>query len=263
MSLVGKLRAWSYCVRPGRYFLNRIYSCFKGRRKLDHSFPLAGTRLQEDLSFWRLLLTHTLSQSTSFTSPLWGHVARPAEFLCISDACEEGGGGYIAPIHIWWQWRWPSFIVDQVRRTKRGGSPAHARVTIAHLEMAAIYITVALLVDQAVTHGISLYGRTILALADNTNAVIWTNRKGARDTVLLGLLEVQFGYSSFSRHLPGPQNGVADAASRLSAHDVRTLLLTTPCPLSLLPTNWTQVQPPAKSLQLIAGVLGDFTPAKL
>jgi hypothetical protein len=80
--------------------------------------------------------------------------------------------------------------------------------------------------------------------------------------VMMGLLEVGCGNSSLAHFLAGVENGAADAASRLSAPAVRNLFLTLPCPLSFLPTQWTQVPPPASALRLIAEVLGDFTPEK-
>ena len=114
----------------------------------------------------------------------------------------------------------------------------------------------------------ALDGKAVLALADNTNAVSWVRKAGAKDAraaqlmVLLGLAEIESSFSTLAKHLPGATNTVADAATRLSAPQVNDILLTTPCPLTHGPTVWTQVSPPPTLIKLVVNALSATTPAQ-
>jgi hypothetical protein len=270
MSLIGKLRSWAYCVRNGRFFVRRIRNAIGARtrrRQLDKPISLNGTALQVDLSIWRLLLERTDKLETSFASPIFNHVRRLPDVCAISDASIDAAGGYIGPLSVWWQFTWPPEITQQVRLTMQGGSPATARVTVAHLELAALLLNLGVMVDHAARQGMALVGKAVLALADNTNAVSWVRKAGAKDAraaqlmVLLGLAEIESSFSTLAKHLPGVTNTVADAATRLSAPAVNTMLLTTPCPLTHGPTVWTQVFPPPTLIKLVVTALSVTIPA--
>lgn len=271
MSLIGKLRSWAYTVRNGRFFVRRIRNAIGARtrpRQLDKPIPLAGTALQVDLSIWRLLLERTHKLETSFASPLFNHVRRLPDVCAISDACQDAAGGYVGPLNVWWQFKWPSVIARLVRLTMQGGLPAHARVTIAHLELAALILNLGVMVDQAERQGLPLDGKAVLALADNTNAVSWVRKAGAKDTraaqlmVMLGMAEIESNFSTLAKHIPGIDNTIADAATRLPAHQVHNLLLTTPCPITRGPTVWTQVSPPPTLTKRVVTALSATTPAQ-
>jgi hypothetical protein len=113
MVLVGKLRSWSMCVRHGQYFLRRIIDAIGGRwrkKKLDKPFSLDARGLQDDLDVWRSLLAQPKLLQSNFASPLYNHVTRKPELLVISDACKTAGGGFIAPLGVFWQHVWPAEV---------------------------------------------------------------------------------------------------------------------------------------------------------
>lgn len=271
MSLIGKLRSWAYCVRNGRFFLRRIRNAIGARtrrRQLDKPISIEGTALQADLSIWRLLLERTHKLEASFASPIFNHVRRAPNICAISDASQDAAGGYIGPLSVWWQHTWSPTIARQVRLTMQGSLPAHERVTIAHLELAALLLNLGVMIEQAAQQGKELDDQAVLALADNSNTISWVRKAGAKDAraarlmVLLGLAEIDSGFSTLVKHIPGIDNTVADAATRLSSADVQHLLLTTPCPITLASTTWTQVSPPQTLLTRVESVLNDFTPAQ-
>jgi hypothetical protein len=150
----------------------------------------------------------------------------------------------------------------------QGSLPAHERVTIAHLELAALLLNLGVMIEQAALQGKELDGQAVLALADNSNTISWVRKAGAKDAraarlmVMLGLAEIDSGFSTLVKHIPGIDNTVADAATRLSSAEVQQLLLTTPCPITLAPTAWTQVSPPRNLLTRVESVLEDFTRAQ-
>jgi len=159
-------------------------------------------------------------------------------------------------------------IARQVHLTMNGGLPAHERVTIAHLGLAALLLNLGVMIDHATQHGMALDGAAVLALADNSNAVSWVRKAGTKDAraarlmVMLGLAEIDAGFSTLAQHLPGVDNTVADAATRLPAADVQQLLLITLCPITLAPTAWSQVSPPDTLLTRVESVLSAFIPGQ-
>ena len=80
-------------------------------------------------------------------------------------------------------------------------------VTINHLELASLLLAVAELADQAEGCGVELLGKTVLALADNTNAVAGVRKAGARDGKAASMpraLGVEEAVSRFSTFRPWP-----------------------------------------------------------
>lgn len=80
--------------------------------------------------------------------------------------------------------------------------------------------------------------------------------------VMLGMAEIQSNFSTLVKHIPGIDNTIADAATRLPAHQVHNLLLTTPCPITRGPTVWTQVSPPPTLTKRVVTALSATTPAQ-
>ena len=272
MVLVGKLRSWSMCVRHGQYFLRRIMDAIGGRwhkRQLDKPFTLKSRGLQEDLNVWRSLLSKPKLLETNFASPLYNHIKRAPELLAISDACQAAGGGYVAPLGVYWQYVWPAEVQRRLALTANKLAPAGETLTISHLELAALLLGIAVMVEQAKIQGWELDGKAVLALADNTNAVAWVRKAGARDKRaaalmrLLGLEEIENGFSSLAKHLPGINNSVADFISRSHAHSHNSYMLTVPCPLTSQPISWSQVLPPLSWLERVKQVLLSTTPTEL
>ena len=208
MVLVGKLRSWSMCVRHGQYFLRRIIDAIGGRwrkKQLDKPFSLDARGLQDDLEVWRSLLAQPKLLQSNFASPLYNHVTRKPELLVISDACKTAGGGFIAPLGVYWQHVWPAEVQRRLALTANKQAPEAETLTISHLELAALLLGIAVMVEQAKSQGWELDGKAVLALADNTNAVTWVRKAGAKDKRaaalmrLLGLEEIKHGFSSLGQ----------------------------------------------------------------
>ena len=163
-------------------------------------------------SIWRLLLERTHKLEASFASPIFNHVRRAPNICAISDASQDAAGGYIGPLSVWWQHAWSPTIARQVRLTMQGSLPAHERVTIAHLELAALLLNLGVMIEQAAQQGKELDDQAVLALADNSNTISWVRKAGAKDAraarlmVLLGLAEIDSGFSTLVKHIPPTQS---------------------------------------------------------
>eukprot|EP00952_Eustigmatos_sp_NYUAD-ZCMA_P008830 36661-Eustigmatos_ZCMA.PRE.1 len=57
----------------------------------------------------------------------------------------------------------------------------HETVTMSHLELAALVLGIGVMVEEANARGTSLVGKAVRALADNSNAISWMRKAGARD----------------------------------------------------------------------------------
>ena len=262
--LIGKLRSWSYCVRHGRYFLRRLQDWLYGRhtrRDLDRPFPLTEP-FHAELDVWRDMMADEELAESNFATPLFNHVPREPELVAISDACRTGGGGFVAPLGVWWQVHWPPLLQQRLDVTMAGEAPESTRLTIAHLELASLLLNLVVMAEEAKAQGWDLRGKAVRALADNTNAVAAVRRAGARDQRaaalmrLLGVLEIKERFSSLSRYLPGAENATADLISRGSLSEIREHMASFDGPLPYPPSpRWSQVSPPARWIERVVSVL--------
>ena len=264
LTLIGKLRSFSECIRPGRYFLRQMIKSVEGftaKWQLDKEIRIP-PRLKADVEFWRCIVSNPDLVEAHFATPIYAHVRRRPELLAISDACLEGGGGFVAPLGVWWRIEWPRDIVERARATLAKTAAPGQDVTINHLELASLLLGVAVMVDQAEGCGVELVGKTVLALADNTNAVAGVRKAGARDGKAAAMLrahgveEAVARFSTMARHLAGVDNSISDTLSRESqAECERAMAGVTNCPLSGAPVRWRQVSPPANWINYVLALL--------
>ena len=203
LSLCGKLRSISQCVRLGRYFLRRILDNLIGRwgrQDLDKKIWL-DQGLHQDLDMWRWIINLPRLVQADFSTPIYNHVKRRADFLAMSDACGTAGGGFVAPLGIWYKVEWPDLAQRHFQLTvdPQSSPPAGHVVTIAHLELAALVLNLGIMVEESKERGQPLEGKVVQALADSSNAIFWAIKAGARDKranrliQLFGLLEAGKG----------------------------------------------------------------------
>jgi len=259
MKLIGKLRCYAYCVRPGRYFLRRLTNFAHYHRGLDTPMPLSA-EFHLDLAMWREIVSDPDLKASRYSTPLYNHLRRSPELLVIGDAMADAGGGFVAGAGVegapWWRVQWPSAVVERFLRTSMKQEPKATAVTIAHLELATLVIGVATMLDQA-SSGV---GKAVLALADNTNTVAWAQRAGARDrraaalVRLLGVEEAKHRFSLASKHIPGVENEEADFISRHGVEEVRAYLIARPLP-PLAAGAWRQVAPPSELTNRVLSIL--------
>ena len=258
MSLVGKLRCYAYCIRPGRYFLRRLINVCQHGQALDSPVKL-DVEFHRDLDMWREIIEDPALQATNYSTPLYNHLKRSPEILVIGDAMAEAGGGYVSGMGVegaaWWRVRWPALVVERFHRTSVKTEPRPTMVTMAHLELATLVIGVGTMTEQATSPS----GRAVLALADNTNAVAWAKKGGARDgraaalVRLLGVTEAKDRFSLAAKHIPGIDNHESDFISRHDETDILTYLSNRPPPARA--TAWRQVDPPSVLVTKVFNIL--------
>jgi hypothetical protein len=212
---------------------------------------------------WREIVEDPVLKASNYSTPLYNHLKRSPEIVVIGDAMAEAGGGYVAGAGIkgapWWRVQWPLEVVQRFHRTSAKQEPRPTMVTIAHLELATLVIGVATMLEQAS----EAVGKAVLALADNTNAVSWAHKAGARDeraaalVRLLGVMEAKRRFSLATKHIRGVENHESDFISR---HDVEQIqaYLTTRSPPALGAT-WRQVEPPQEFILKVFSVLSSTT----
>jgi hypothetical protein len=134
-------------------------------------------------------------------------------------------------------------------------------LTMAHLELAGLLLGVATMAAVCRERGLPLAGQAVLALADNTNAVSWVRKAGARDRRAAamvrahGVAEATERFSALAHYLKGELNPIADYVSRHSVEDCRMFMADVPCPLRACTVPWTQVSPPASWIERVRGLL--------
>lgn len=240
MSLIGRLRHYAFCIRPGRYFLRRMINvtllseggvgrhCGRREITLDSEF-------HADIAWWSKLLDLHAQSPDQYSLPIFAHVRRAADIRVIGDASGSAGGGVITGLGVWWRLEWPEDMKGRLLSTNKTRSPSTEAgkppenkqgeekgkrdiLTIAHLELLVLVLGVATMISHlGTTRPLS-----VLALCDNSNAVSWHRKAGARCPKasalirILGELETRHRVYLNARHLPGVQNTHADAISRLS-----------------------------------------------
>jgi hypothetical protein len=173
-----------------------------------------------------------------------------------------GAGGVVLPAGVWWQVQWPAEVTARFRAMERGEAAVGTTVTIAHLELAALILGLGVM--AAVSGEVD--GKAVLALADNTNAVAWVGRAGARDVRaaalmrVLGVEEAAGRWSLLAEHLPGVDNGVADFLSRHAVAEARAYMETVPS-AHADGRAWRQVPVPASWWTRVCELLLTTTPA--
>jgi hypothetical protein len=216
-----------------------------------------------DLQAWRDIVKDERLIKSSFATPLSVHVKRPPDAMAISDACALAGGGFVEPLGLWWQVEWPGEVVRRFHVTEAGLAEAGEAVTIAHLELAALVLGVGVLCE----HGEGQFaGKAVLALADNTNAVAWVSKAGAKDGRAAALMRMLGGeeaagrWSLLAQHVPGVDNTTADYLSRHGAAEAAEYMRTVPRTQADVASPWSQVPPPESWRRRVFQLLVSTTP---
>ena len=188
-SFLGQLSHAASVVRPGRTFLNQLFSLLQGVKAPSHYVRLnAGARA--DLAWWKCFLQ---SWSGSSFFPL-----RNPSIHIYSDASGTYGFGAVVEGLGWVQGQWP---------------PAWSEIAIASKQLVPVVVAAAL-------WGPHWSGKHVRFHLDNMAVVSVLTSRTARDPLLLHLLRCFSFYSAHfcfhfsARHIVGVTNVVADALSR-------------------------------------------------
>jgi hypothetical protein len=203
-STLGRLNHAAAACPFMRYFLNRIRRVLMSWESSNSSKKVErylSKQVIEDLKLWRqsfLPLIHTGMSLNLVT------YRRPS-FICWSDACPAGLGGYD---HLGNAWRFA--IPDDYRESVENQNNC--------LEFLASIITV----WQAILNKQTNDEECFLSLGDNSSSVVWLHRANSDETNNLPLFIASRKYAQllltsksclYSQHIPGISNNVADALS--------------------------------------------------
>ncbi len=192
LSIIGCLQHACCVIKPGRPFLRRMIELSKGVRALHHRVRLnAGFR--SDLKWWGCFL------------PLWNGrcpihsvVSQVPQAVLTSDASGSWGCGAFTSSGCWFQLRFPE-------------SWDNVHITVK--ELLPIVLAAAL-------WGHSWRGTTVCCKCDNAAVVAIVNSGRSKvDRVMhlmrcLSFLLARWNMSFVCEHIPGVDNGAADALSR-------------------------------------------------
>ena len=192
LSLIGYLQHAARMVRQGRPFLRRMIDLSSSVTELHHHIRLRGG-FKSDLQWWAMFTRRW--NGISVMSSL-GRV--PPSSTVTSDASGRWGCGAFLDSGKWFQCEWKG---------------AWAEVHITAKELLPIVLASAL-------WGREWTGRTVLCRCDNA-AVVAIIRSGRSKHPLcmhllrcLSLFTAAHEITIIARHLPGSENGAADALSR-------------------------------------------------
>ena len=192
LSLIGQLQHATRIVKPGRPFLRRMIDMASSVKALHHHVHLRGG-FKADLQWWALFLQRwngiSMMMSLGSFSPT---------ITVTSDASGNWGGGAFLDTGQWFQCQWQG---------------AWDGVHITAKELLPIVIA-------SIVWGKGWKGKTVKCLCDNAAvvAIIRTGRS-KHPTVSylmrsLSLVGAVYETTLVAQHLPGKQNGAADALSR-------------------------------------------------
>ena len=192
LSLVGQLQHACCVVRPGRTFLRRMISLSKGVKELHHHIRL-NKGFKSDLQWWGCFL------------PVWNgssmmegvHRYRFSATVT-SDASGRWGCGAYSSSGDWFQLEWPE---------------SWREVHITVKELLPVVVAVAM-------WGKQWRGRNIRCRCDNAAVVSIINSGSSKEERAMHLMrslfffQAIFDISLVAEHIPGAENGPADALSR-------------------------------------------------
>lgn len=191
-SLAGHLSHACKVVRPGRRFLRGLFGFLSGFQRQDHMLRL-NAALRADLEWWHVFLS-----PWNGVSMMWDR--KGSETVEVwSDASGAWGCGAL------WGRRWCQVAWEEW--------PGFATVHIAAKELLPIIVAAAI-------WGQEWKGETVLCHCDNQAVVAVMNGGYCKDTAMahmlrcLFYLEAKYEMRLTSVHVPGLQNGAADAISR-------------------------------------------------
>ena len=189
-SIIGSLMFVAKCVKPTRYFVNRLLSAL---REANNKTIKVNEDMKRDLK-WFMTFLPRFNGTATYKHP----IIEQSHTLAI-DACLTGVGGvwknkvYTAPIPDWLQ--------------------QHGKMHITHFEMINIIIAIKLWGNEWV-------GQKVILYTDNEVVVTICNQGYTRDKVLatiarnIWLYTAEKDISLQVLHLPGKDNVIADLLSR-------------------------------------------------
>ena len=199
-SLVGKLAHASTVVKPGRTFLRRMFELLSGTRKAFYHVRL-GLSFQSDLLWWL-----TFAEAWNGIALIQKLPPERSAYHIWSDASGSFGCGAVDPAsQRWFQFQWPQRYLQQ--------SSGIREECITLQELLPIVMACAIWGNQ-------WRGSTVTVHCDNTGAVAVVNSGYSRAPRIMHLLRclffirAYFEISLWAVHVPGIQNGWADAISR-------------------------------------------------
>ena len=197
-TLVGKLSWASQVICGGRTFLRRVLD-LKNSVKERHHKVLLTNAFFADLQWW-ILFMETFNGTGQIQDP------RPISSLQ-TYASSEGGGGFYNGDYFYINW-----ALDL---------PVCATEHINVKEFVAIFLAVFRWCNNFLNKKVIIY-------SDNASAVSWINKGTSRNPLIQFMCRILFWISAMNncafsaRYIPGKQNSIADACSRL--HELDNLL---------------------------------------
>jgi hypothetical protein len=188
-----------------RYFLNRIrrvlvlWNHSNKNKKVERYLS---KQVLEDLKLWRLSLLPKIHSGMSLNLVSY----RRPSFLCWSDACPTGLGGF-----------------DHLGNAWRLAIPPEFQSSVENSNNCLEFIASIITVWQAIKYNHAGDEECFLSLGDNTSSVGWLHRANSDETNNLPLFAAARHYAQilltsnaclYSQHIPGVTNGIADALSR-------------------------------------------------
>jgi hypothetical protein len=203
-SMVGRLNHAASACPIMRYFISRIRSVLHSwdvSNKTKKVQRYLSTQVLEDLRLWKESFLPALSNGMSLNLITY----RRPPFLCWSDACPGGMGGFD---HLGYAWRFP--IPREFRSTMKNRNNS--------LEFLASIITI----WQAILHGRADKEECFLSLGDNSSLVGWLHKASIDPSKNLPLFLASRKFAHimlshhtciYSQHIPGVLNQLANALS--------------------------------------------------
>jgi hypothetical protein len=192
----GKLNWASSVVRGGRIYLRRILDVMKPLKGTRHKYRIT-VGMKQDLQWWRSFLQVFNGKRTiSYSSPEPRYV--------FVDACETGGGCYCEGDwqYVVWRQDWPQL------------TNAHINVKEGAMVLVAAY-----------KWGNLWSNAEVVVRIDNYTAASAINKGTSRCVPLMDVVRALFwksvwgNYKIHCWYLPGVENWLADAVSRLNEPD--------------------------------------------
>lgn len=201
-SLAGVLQFACGVIVPGRAFLVRLYNLIKGRNNPHHSVHI-NRDVKEDLKVWLDFLNNfngiSLYKEQLFLSPEVLHI--------YTDAAKSLGCAGVFGSH-WFSVKWPS-----VWWTSQN---------ITFLELIPIFLALH-------AWGKLLSNKYVYLHTDNEALSCCINKKSSKEPLVMHIirkmvfLELSHNIMIKAKHIPGFQNCMSDALSRLKIHRFRIL----------------------------------------
>jgi hypothetical protein len=188
-----------------RYFLSRIRLALSdwdisGKTKKVERY--LSSQVLEYIKLWRESFLPVISRGLSLNLITYQRLS----FLCRSDACPEGMGGF-DHLGCAWRFRIPDAYQDAVQNRNNC------------LEFLASII----IIWQAILQGRTIPEECFLSLGDNSSSVGWLHKASVDPSKKLPLFlasrkfaQIMLSSNSciYSQHIPGVSNNIADALSR-------------------------------------------------